>query len=582
MSVKENIKEVTFEELQARKVYGKVSPENQAKINATYQNIKDVENLLGRRVVNLSDFDADGICSALIIKKIFPNCETIIGDRFKDGYGIPNVNLQQGDLVICTDIGSSDLEKINILTQQTGIAPFIVDHHEKTEDIKLYTQLNNSKVLNFTGDENAPSYCGTGLALKLYECHYVNLMAQGFPVEDLAKELNTAKVLGMIGTIADMVSVNNSNDENRTIIENGFQVLRDVYAGKAEIDETLRCFLEMANLDETLNNITTKKIGFDIAPLLNACGRLEEYGGQKIFNILSTPLFDENSKVNVKVLEGLEYIKEVNQKRKNRTDEIMHTPSMEEAIKQAKESADNVVVIVNTDIEQGLTGLVANKIKDTTDKPTIVLTEAQGSDGKVLVGSGRNMDGYPSLYQMGQSDLCIKVGGHEGAIGLSIHRFDVDDYRKELVEKYKNIDVTIEREYLKDWQNFTYEQYLALEPYGTDFPVPTICTDAVQIENRQGLPAKAPKAEWAFTKVDIDGTKVKFTDFGKATEWNVGSVIRFTAQPSYNEWTSPKTGKTTISLDYLVSSVQDGIIKELDKSNVNLPKEDKTQGQTKA
>lgn len=569
MKVQENITEVTKEELFARKNnYEGLSSENKARVTATFQNIKDVENAMAQRIVNLSDFDCDGICSALIIKKIFPNCETVIGDRFKDGYGIPNVDLQFHDMVICTDIGSSDFEKLLTISEQTNIAPFVVDHHEKSESFKAYEGLNVSRVLNFTGDKNAPDYCGTGLALKLYECYYANMVANGYPEEALKKEANTVRVLGMIGTVADMVSVNNPYDENRQIIQDGFGILRDVFAGKAEIDETLQYFLEACGLDENVANITTKKIGFDIAPCINALGRLEENGGQKCFNILSTPLFTEDGKVRMSVIDGINYIKQTNELRKTRMDEIMHSPSIQKAVAEAKTNDDNVCVIVDRSIEQGLTGLVANKIKEQIDKPTIVLTEAKGKDG-ILVGSGRNMTGFPSLYEMAQSDLCIKAGGHEGAIGLSIDITNFDDYKKELVEKYKDIEVTVNKEYLKDWQSFTVEDYLKLEPFGTDFPVPTIRTEPMKIENKKNLPFKNPKPEWAMTTIKGEnGKSIKFTDWSKGNEWNMGDCVRIVAQPSYSEY-----GK--VGLDYLMVGTQSGDIKELNKSNVSLPKDNK-------
>lgn len=567
--MKEIATEVTFEELLERKNnYKGISPENQTRIQQTYDNIKDVQSVKATRVVLLSDYDCDGICSALIMKKIFPEAEVIIGDRFKDGYGVPNVNLRRGDLVICTDIGSSDVMKLMNIATQTGISPYVIDHHEKDEYTKLYEENSPLRVVNFTGEKDAPDYCGTGLALKLYECDYFRRLADGVAKEDMDKELATVQVIGMIGTVADMVSVNNPHDENREIIQNGFKILKDVFEGKKEIDETLRVFLEMCGVDENVQNITTKTIGFDVAPPINALGRLESYGGQKAFDSLSEPLFTADGKVKESVFTNLSHIKEVNELRKNRMKAIMESPSVKNAIKDAENDDVRITVLIDRDIEQGLTGLVANKIRETTGKPAVVLTE---SEEGLFIGSGRNADGYPSLYENARNEYCLRAGGHEGAIGLSIEKENFEDYVNAVKDRYKKIEPVCQREYLKlqSIKDLTVEKFLQLEPFGTDFPAPTICTDAVRIENKTNLPRKNPKPEWANTTVD----GVKFSDWNNGNKWHEGDVVRIVATPEYSEFGNKP------HLEYLIKGMKDGNIKELSKDDV---KDDVKDRQTKA
>lgn len=564
---KEISKEVTFEELLERKNnYKGISPENQQKIQQVYDNIKDIERDFAQRVVLLSDYDCDGICSALIMKKIFPDAQVIIGDRFKDGYGVPSVVLQHGDMVICTDIGSSDIQKLTNIGMQTSIMPYVIDHHEKDEYIKDYEEIQPLKVLNFTGEKDAPDYCGTGLSMKLYECDYLRRISEGVPKESLERELNTVKVIGMIGTIADMVDVNNPFDENREIIKEGFDTLKAVFAGEKEIDDTLRLFLEVCKVDEEVKNLTTKLIGFNVSPPINALGRLESYGGQKAFDILSTPLFTEDGKVKKSVFDGIEHIKNTNQHRKDRMDEIMQTPSVKEAIERAKADDVNITVFVDKHIEQGLTGLVANKIKEATGKPAIVLTE--GADGN-YVGSGRNAEGYPNLYEYARNEHMLRGGGHADAIGLSVLPNKLEEYLQAVHDRYKDVEVVVEREYLKDFKNFTVENFLKLEPFGEDFPVPMIKTDAVKIEKKVGLPFKNPRPDWAFTEVD----GVKFSDFSKAQNWHEGDVVHIVAQPNYSEFRG-------VHLDYQMIETQTGEIKELSKNDVNKPVQ-KTAGEIK-
>ena len=543
------MREVTFEELLERKNnYEGISAENQQRIKATYDNIMDVSNSLADNVVLLSDFDADGICSALIMKKIFPEAQVIIGDRFTNGYGVPDVKLNYRDMVICTDIGSSDVMKLAEIATQTSILPYVVDHHEKDKYMIKYEESSPTKVLNFTGEKNAPDYCGTGLALKLYECDYYRKISEGYDKIALDKELNTVKVIGMIGTIADMVKVNNPYDENREIIMDGFKTLKDVFKGKAEMDETLRAFLEVCGVDENTEHLTTKKIGFDVAPCINALGRLKPNGGQKCFDILSSPLMIDENTIDEKVFEGILQIRDVNKERKQIVEDIM----LKENIKKAIENGinDNILIIVDRDIPQGVTGLVANKIKEMSDKPCIVLTE--GLDGN-LVGSGRNMEGYPSLYEYTKSDKCIKQGGHKDAIGLSIKVSDFDDYKEEIIEKYKMADIIEpEKEYLKDAKDFTVDKYLQLEPFGTDFKVPMVKFENVKVSTKYNLPKANPKPEWAITQ--IDGLKIK--DFAKGNVWNIGDKVTFEAEVDFSDYQGEH-------IEFLVKSVENDSVREL-------------------
>lgn len=339
------------------------------------------------------DYDADGITSTSLITEVLFNMGAKVNyyvpDRFKDGYG-PNKDayenlLRSGTkLVVTVDNGVSGKDVIDPIVDQ-GIDVVITDHHELPD--KLPTKACAIVHPAFPGS-NYPfaGLSGVGVAFKLAWA-----LLGKMPVDELD--------LVSIGEIADVVPV---NDENRALISAGLKVLTNTHR------PGLHKLLTLAGIDnQALSSI---EVGFDIAPRLNALGRI----GNARDGVALLISKDQS------LAESLaQKTDELNTKRKQLVADIY-----EQAKRQADTNPNQALIIAGHNWHQGVLGIVASRIMDDTGKPVVVVSN-NGND-PVLKGSGRSREGF-NLYQAldPHRDLMVSFGGHPQACGLSVDAANV-------------------------------------------------------------------------------------------------------------------------------------------------------------
>lgn len=526
---------MNYDELKAsiKTVNPKKIAENEDIFSDYYADMKKIYQLSavnGGKVHIFSDYDADGICSALILKKIFPNAEVHINDRYKNGYSIADdIKVGKFDLIITSDIGSAskDFDTIVNYSKVTGVGAFIIDHHEIEEEIMT----EYPRLLNFKSEkENRPDYCATGLAYKLYEQYYL--------AEDLddIKELNTVKALACIGTVGDMVNVNNEFDDNREIIKDGFEIINNVdydENGNLNIDEGIAYLLS----DKVSDFVTSHEIAFNVVPILNAGSRVleNENGGQFVFDTLAM------SPDNPEMYSRIDRMVEINDVRKADCKDIYQS----EEFKKAIQTTDNVCIFISDRIKKGYTGLVAGELVKKTGKPSICLADCTHS----FEGSGRNAEGYPSILDKCKVNEAIsndkyKIGGHKDAMGMTIPADRIDYFTKQVVSNYKDVvKETVEKDFFTGDMNL--EQYRSLEPYGTGFPRPFVeKTITVQNKNEMGTLTN-DKGQRVMAKVVSD--KITYTTFADGDKFNKGDTIKVRGEICDNTYNGKTTLQVTIS-----------------------------------
>lgn len=481
------------------------------------------------KVLILGDYDADGILSSTILSRVVSTfCDkepdVVIGDRYKDGYGIGSLEdlpLEKGTLVICTDIGSTEREKIEEIFKITKVAPYIIDHHEIADDMDGYM-----KMLNFTGMENAPDYCATGLAERIYQGLYRTLAIENREKLDalvemgLESEYRSVQAFACIGTIADMVSVNNPYDANREIIKNGFEAIKQ---RNVPLEDGLTRFLKDCCEVYNKKELTTEMFQFSVAPLINAWGRMEEGGAQKVFDAL-------NSEDSLERISKLNELTKQNEKRKDTVNEFINGSRYQAFLSETQSKKCNVYF--DADIPKGISGLIATELVKATGKPSIVFS--LDKEKNLWTASGRNAEGYPSMFDVLKDfDYYESFGGHEGALGLSVSLLHQDDKLSNLEnfilyahKVYEDIQPQIvEGETLKDVSKMTVDKLLALEPFGVDFPKVAV-EEEVTVANVKTLSGGYSSF------YDKDGMKY----FGKDLDVSVGDKIKVSGTLSYNEY----------------------------------------------
>lgn len=339
------------------------------------------------------DYDADGITSTSLITEVLFNMGAKVNyyvpDRFRDGYG-PNKDayenlLRSGTkLVVTVDNGVSGKDVIDPIVDQ-GIDVVITDHHELPDE--LPTKACAIVHPAFPGS-NYPfvGLSGVGVAFKLAWA-----LLGKMPVDELD--------LVSIGEIADVVPV---NDENRALISAGLKVLTNTHR------PGLHKLLTLAGINN--QTLSSTEVGFDIAPRLNALGRIGNASDGVTLLISKDKNFAETL---------AQKTDELNTKRKQLVADIY-----EEAKKQAENNPNQALVIAGHNWHQGVLGIVASRIMDDTGKPVIVVSN-NGND-PVLKGSGRSREGF-NLYQAldPHRDLMVSFGGHPQACGLSVDAVSV-------------------------------------------------------------------------------------------------------------------------------------------------------------
>ena len=369
----------------------------------------------------ISDYDVDGICSGYILSKALTglgaDVDVVVPHRVNDGYGINESLIKDAkdagvDTIVTCDNGIAAIDQIDY-AKSLGMTVIVTDHHEVpfTEENgeKVYTVPNADAVINHKqSDCNYPfkDLCGAMVAYQFMRALYESM-------EQSSKELENLLVYGAMATVCDVVPL---KGENRTIVRTGLELI------KTTKDIGLNALIDACKINK--NNIGSYHFGFILGPCLNASGRLDT--AKRAVDLL-------NETDPEKAMASANKLKNLNDERKSITEQ-----GAKDAIELAKDMEDKVLVIYLPDCHESVAGIIAGRVKEHYNKPTIVLVDSEDC----VKGSGRSIDEYNMFENLSKvKDLFLKFGGHKMAAGLSIEKDKVDELRKRL-----NDDCTLSEE----------------------------------------------------------------------------------------------------------------------------------------
>lgn len=415
----------------------------------------------GEKITIYGDYDADGITSTSLMYETLltlgANVDYYVPDRFQDGYG-PNSAVYQRlidngtRLIVTVDNGVAGIEALT-LAQEKGVDVVVTDHHNFASKMPpavaiVHPQYPGS---HYPGGDLS----GVGVAFKVAWA-----LLEEFPEEMLD--------LVAIGEIADVVSV---AGENRALISMGLQKMQQ----KQRLG--LHALATVAGIDE--DHVTAEDIGFQIAPRLNALGRVANANdGVRLLTTLKPGEAQELA----------EQVDQDNQKRRQLVDQITS-----EATQQAQAPANQqrqTLLICGHGWHQGVLGIVASRLVESTGKPTIV---ASSDDGQLFKGSGRSTNGF-DLFQALDShrDLMTAFGGHTQACGLSFQASQQEALQQALEKAAVDQDLAgqgketlvLSGQLNPDQVNLLLaKQLLRLDPFGPDNETPVFAIDHANITN---------------------------------------------------------------------------------------------------
>lgn len=391
-------------------------------------NILSIKINNGSKIRIICDYDVDGICSGYILhtclKYLGADVDVVVPHRIEDGYGINERLIQQAydqgvDTIVTCDNGIAAIKQIEY-AKELGMTVVVTDHHEivfeESNGEKKYILPNADAIVNHKQiDCQYPfkELCGAMVAFQFMRALFENMhVSERFILKLLP--------YGAMATVCDVVEL---KGENRIIVKEGLEAL------KINNDIGINALINQCKLNK--KNLDSYHFGFILGPCLNASGRLDT--AKKAMDLLEC----EDEKYAEVLAESL---KKLNDERKDLTEK-----GTKEAIEKAEQLDDSVLVIYLEHCHESIAGIIAGRVREKYNKPTIVLTDAVEG----VKGSGRSIEEYDMYAELTKvKELFTKFGGHKMAAGVSLPKENIDILRKKLNE---NCNLTQEDLYLKVW-----------------------------------------------------------------------------------------------------------------------------------
>jgi single-stranded-DNA-specific exonuclease len=255
--------------------------------------------------------------------------------------------------------------------------------------------------------------CSAGLAFKLAHALLKRGRETGLPG---AADFDLRPLLDLValGTIADIVPL---TGENRILVS----------AGLERLNATQRPgLIALKRVAQSPARLGTYEVGFQLAPRLNAAGRLET--AEDALRLLMARDFAEA----LPLAQNLDA--------RNRERQKIERGMAEEVIGAVRgkfnSQTDFVIVEGSLSWHIGVVGIVASRVLQQFYRPAIIL----GGDGGEFRGSGRSIPGLDLAAALREcSDLLLRQGGHAMAAGVSLLPANLDAFRARLNQLARNV-----------------------------------------------------------------------------------------------------------------------------------------------
>ena len=480
------------------------------------------------QILIYGDYDADGMTSASIVKEALEQlgaeCQVYLPNRFTDGYG-PNASVykyfieNQGiSLIVTVDNGVAGHEAIE-LAQSMGVDVIVTDHHSMPEVLPDAYAIVHPE--HPEAEYPFKHLAGCGVAFKLATAL----------LEEVQVELLD---LVAIGTIADMVSL---TGENRILVKYGLSVLKNTQRiGLQEL-------FKIAGIQE--NEVDEETVGFQIAPRLNALGRLDD--PNPAIELLTG--FDEEEARDIALM--------INQKNEERKEIV------QKIYDEAKTMVDlnkPVQVLAGEGWNPGVLGIVAGRLLEELHQPVIVLN----IENDLAKGSARSIEAVDIFEALDpHRDLFVAFGGHAGAAGMTLEASKLEALSQVLVAYIEDnqVDLSTKNELfldeelsLPDLTLETLKNFEKLAPFGMDNKKPVFYLKDFKVENARTMGAGNTHLKLKISQANVAFEVVAFGLGNLATEFSQTKNLELAVTLSVNKW----NGQTSLQL-MLVDARVNGI-----------------------
>ena len=504
--------------------------------------LKDMEKSVNRTIKAIiskekigifGDYDVDGATSTALLGNYFNKLGQFssfyIPDRKKEGYG-PNPQgfnklISEGSSLIFTvDCGTMSFDTINSLKNKIDV--IVLDHHQS--EIKLPKAFSVVNPNRFDDNSKLNYLCAAGVC-------YMFLIALNKKLRDLKwfeknhiKEPNLIDFLDLVslGTVCDVVPLVGLN---RAFVSQGLKIINKISNPGLKILKNI-CGIE--------TNLNTYHLGYVLGPRINAGGRVGKcsHGANLLLSKDLKEIFTIASE-----------LENFNNERKFLEKDMLN--KIEKKI--VLDPNEPVTVLSGHNLHGGIIGIIASRLKDKFNRPTIIISISNGV-GKASARSVHGFDIGAFIINAVQKNILMSGGGHKMAAGFSIKEEKIEEFKNFINKCFlkikkdlkKNDEIFYDSILSPSALNETfYHEINSLSPFGSGNPEPRFVIENLEILKSSIVGEKHIKSVLG----GDDGSTVKSVTFN-AVNTNLESYllanyrkkINILGKLSLNEWKGKK------------------------------------------
>ena len=480
------------------------------------------------------DYDVDGATSTALLGRYFDelklNYEIYIPDRKTEGYG-PSIKAfkqlieNNVKIIFTVDCGTLSFEAIDY-AKKMNIDVIVLDHHQSEINLpNAYSVINPNRI---DDKSNLQYLCAAGVAFMFLVSINKHLRLNDWFKKNLIEEPNLINYLDLVslGTVCDVVPLIGLN---RAIVKQGLKIL------KAKKNLGLKTLLDICKIEV---NPSIYHLGYILGPRINAGGRVGKcsHGANLLLNSDPKEVYRLATELN-------QYNNERKMLEKDLVEKIL--------VKSQVNLKDPVLILEGKNWHEGIIGIVAARLKDKFNKPTIIIS-INGNVGKASARSIIGFDIGSAIIAATQEKILLKGGGHKMAGGFSINISNIEKFKQFIFRKFKKINESLsekkplflDSKIAPSAINLEfYDKVNVLSPFGSGNPEPKFIVEDLKPMNSKIVGDKHIKS----VLIGPEGTSLKTIAFN-ATDSELGAYLlkknnktfNIAGKLSLNEWKGQK------------------------------------------
>ena len=505
-------------------------------------NLMDMEKSSLRTIVSIEnkerigifgDYDVDGASSTALLgnyfKKLNIPYEIYIPDRKKEGYGpsitgIESLIKKKVKLIFTVDCGTLSYQAIDY-ANKNKIDVIVLDHHQSEVKLpKAHSVINPNRI---DDKSNLEYLCAAGVTFMFLVSLNFYLKKKNWFNKNSINEPNLINCLDLVslGTVCDVVPLIGLN---RAIVKQGLKILKE----KKNLG--LKTLIDICNIK---NNFSSYHLGYILGPRINAGGRVGKcsHGANLLLKSDAKEVFKLANELD-------QYNKERQYLEKDLLKKILNNNKLN--------FNDPVLVIEGLNWHEGVIGIVASRLKDKYNKPTIIIS-LDKNIGKASARSILGFDIGATIIAAVQKKILLKGGGHKMAGGFTIEASKINEFKDFLTKRFNKMNFDNKKKFLFVDSKISpsalnldfFEKINVLSPFGAGNPEPKFCIENLKPVNSKIVAENHIKS----ILISPEGTNVNAIAFnavdnelGAYLLKKKGIMFNIAGKLSLNEWRGEK------------------------------------------